>query len=193
MRKFYLTIGMLLCLIFSAQAQGTAVGLRGGVNFATIDGQDVKDNEFVWGYHIGVMLNTPLATGVSLQPEVLFSLKGTGDVPTDDNLTLMYVEVPVMAKVNLGNVLSLQFGPYVGGLINSKKGRDGVRDLLNTFDAGVGLGLGFAFSNRLGLDARYMYGLTDVYEDELPTTITGHPGGNRVLQLSLAYLFGGNR
>ena len=193
MRKFYLSLGMIICLVFAAHAQRTAVGLKAGINFATIDDKGVDDNEFILGYHVGLMINAPIALGVSLQPEVLFSLKGSGVPSSEDNLSLMYVEIPIMGKVKLGEVLNLQLGPYVGALINSKKGNDNFGDVLKTFDAGVALGLGVALSDRLSLDGRYTYGLTDVYEKNVPFPIIRSPGGNRVLQLSLGYLFGGNR
>ncbi|WP_224995560.1 porin family protein [Cesiribacter sp. SM1] len=198
MRKIFFTLTLLALFAGGALAQAR-VGLKAGVNLATIDGKNVDDSEFILGYAVGGMLNAPIAPGVSLQPELLFTLKGTGDTGTEDNLTLMYLELPVMAKVMLGDAFSLQFGPYVGVLINSKKGNDTWEDILNNFDGGVGLGLGYSFAQRITLDLRYMYGLTQVYEDELPASVNvpeairDDEGGNRVLQLSVGYLLGGGR
>jgi hypothetical protein len=199
MRRIFFTLTFLVFFIVAGAFAQTKVGLKAGVNLATIDGKNVDDSEFVLGYVVGGMLNAPIAPGVSLQPELLFTLKGTGDTGTADNLTLMYLELPLMAKVMLGDAFSLQFGPYAGVLINSKKGNDTWEDILNNFDGGVGLGLGYNFAQRFTLDLRYMYGLTQVYEDELPANVNipdairDDEGGNRVLQLSIGYLLGSNR
>ena len=197
MKKIFFTLTILASFLAAGAAQAqTRIGLKAGPQIATIDGKNVDDSEFVWGYNVGGMLRTTIAPGVFLQPELLFVLKGTGDTNTPDNLTMSYVEVPIMAKVMLGEAFNLQFGPYASLLINSKKGHDNRGDYLNNFDYGVGLGLGYTFIDRITLDLRYMYGLNEVYEDDiknaldLPQEVKDDEGGNRVLQLSIGYLIG---
>lgn len=192
MRRFYLTLCMLLCLMVGAHAQRSiAFGLKAGANLATIDGKDVDDSPFRIGYHLGAMINAPIALGVSLQPEVLLSLKGAGKIGTNnDNLNLLYLDIPIMAKVMLGERFNLQFGPYGSLLLNAKQGDTGVKSTIRNFDTGVALGLGYVFADRLTFDARYMYGLSKVYDNEL---LGDYEAGNRALQLSLGFLLGGNR
>ena len=198
MKRIFFTLILLAFFTAGAQAQ-TRIGIKAGPNLATIDGKNVENSELVWGFNIGGMVSFPLAESVSLQPELLFTVKGTGDTGTPDNLTMMYLEVPIMGKVMLGESFNLQFGPYAALLINSKKGNDNYEDLLNNFDYGLGVGLGYIFGQRVTLDLRYMYGLNEVYEDDLPAgvvvpvEIRDDEGGNRVIQLSLGYLVGGNR
>ena len=196
MKRIFFTLIFLASLIQTGVQAQTKVGIKAGPQVATIDGKNVDDSEFVWGYNVGGMISTPIASGVFLQPELLFTLKGTGDTNTEDNLTLLYLEVPIMAKVMLGEAFNLQFGPYASLLLNSKKGHDNWEDILNDFDYGVGLGIGYIFRDRITLDLRYMYGLNEVYEDDIPASVNipeairDDEGGNRVLQLSIGYLIG---
>lgn len=190
MKNIYLTLCMLLCLTLGAQAQRTtAFGLKAGVNVATIDGKGVDEIDFRLGYHVGGMVNVPIVLGVSVQPEFLFSLKGTGQTSTSpDNLNLLYLEIPLMVKVMLNENFNLQFGPYGGFLLNAKQGEANIKSAYKNFDSGVGLGLGYVLGDRVTLDARYVYGLSQVYED------SGRgDAGNRVFQVSLGFLLGGNR
>ena len=189
MRKIYLSLIMILCLAMTAQAQRTtAFGLKAGVNFATVDGKDFSNDGFRLGYHVGGMVNVPLVLGVSIQPEFLVSLKGAGEADgSSDNLSLLYIEIPLMAKVMLGEKFNLQFGPYGGFLINAGRGDLDLKSTYKSFDTGVGLGLGYIFGDRITFDARYMYGLSKVRDD------VNFDAGNRVVQLSLGFLLGGNR
>jgi hypothetical protein len=61
----------------TAQAQGVRYGLKGGPSYTTVVGQHVDGAAYRWGFHGGVLVNIPLNDRFSLQPEVLYSQKGT--------------------------------------------------------------------------------------------------------------------
>lgn len=187
MKTFFITLFMLLVLTLGAQAQrAVAYGLKGGLTVATIGGKDVDDSDLRAGYHLGAVLVTRLVPGVYLQPELLVSQQGAGKPDNaDDKLNLLYLQLPVMAKVMFGKSVNLQFGPYVGVLLNAEVGDADVKDAYKTFDAGLGIGLGYVYESWLTLDARYLYGFSKIWEDEVLGEIDA---GNRQVQVSVGFL-----
>ena len=104
-------------------------------------------------------------------------------------VTSHYLTLPIAAKVNVINGLYLECGPQFGFLLSKKDRLEGVEidnsfNSNNTkkFDFGILGGLGDKFENGLFLDARYIRGFTG-------TSKVFDGGKNRVIQLSLGYLF----
>ncbi|MGZ5263646.1 MAG: outer membrane beta-barrel protein, partial [Kaistella sp.] len=79
-------------------------------------------------------------------------------------------------------------GPEFGFLVSSKAKGSGVtvdvKDEMNSFDFGVGLGAGYYFTPNFGLTARYVAGFTDVVKDNPDDAVK-----NNVFQVGLAYKF----
>lgn len=189
MKRFIFSLTLLTFCVFAAQAQTGGVGLKAGVNLASIGGKNYNAKTRA-GYHFGLMGAVGIAPGVLLQPELQFSLQGEGVKDAGEALHLTYLHIPVMAKVALGDpkLFNIQFGPYGSFRVGTPKGGDvGIRESINSFDAGVGLGLGFGGAKGLTVDARYLYGLTAASNDP-----QFEGAGNRLLQLSLGYFFGGS-
>ena len=155
-------------------------GIKGGLNLSNLYVDDVEDENIKAGFNVGGYAKIPLAKGISIQPELLFSSKGaklsydnillgTGEY----RFNLNYVELPVLAVVNLAKKLNLHAGGYVSYLasanitrLNSNAGTiDNVRDLdeddFNRFDYGLVGGLGLDVAN-FTIGARYNYGLNEV-------------------------------
>lgn len=111
----------------------TTFGLRGGVNFATINGKNGigarLDNNINTGFHAGLNVEIPIGSGIYLQPGILYSQKGA-EFSGDNEVDLSYAEVPVnlIYKPILGTGrMLLGFGPYVGVGIDGKvKGSNGI-------------------------------------------------------------------
>ncbi|EMR00673.1 porin family protein [Cesiribacter andamanensis] len=189
MKRFIFSLALLTFCVFGVQAQTAGVGLKAGLNLANIGGGDLSSGKTRTGIHAGLMGAFGLAPGVFLQPELQFSMQGEGVRDTDEELHLTYIHIPVMAKVMLGEVFNLQFGPYGSFRVGDVKGGDAtLRESWNSFDAGVGLGLGVGDASGFTVDARYLYGLTSVNDAQ-----KFEGAGNRLLQLSVGYFFGGNR
>ncbi len=119
-----ITIIALFTLI--TNAQGIRIGLRGGVNFQNINGQDAfgddLKNDILTGFNLGVNAEIPFAPEFFFQPGLLFTTKGAkskflilGQTITSTT-TISYLELPLnmLFKPLLGSGhFLLGFGPYV--------------------------------------------------------------------------------
>jgi hypothetical protein len=171
----------------SAQEQQTAAdsgptakfGIKGGVNFTNLYSSEATTDHMKTGFNAGVFAKLPVTRGFSIQPEILYSLKGNKS--TYDNFVqgsgeyrfnLGYIEVPVLAVVNLAPNFNLHLGGYAAYLVNAnvKNVNDngdiqGATDLstsdFNKWDFGLVGGLGFDIQN-FTLGARYNYGLSHI-------------------------------
>ncbi len=177
-------------------------GVKGGVNFATLNGDDIESPDSRTSFHVGLVAEMPIADIFSLQAEVLYSGQGAEydyvvDLPFEDpytvnqELQLDYINVPVLAKVYLFKGFSLEAGPQFSFLVNDEwdtnpTGDDGdspspIRQTANTFEFGVAGGLTFQTEMGLFASARYNQGVSDI-ADDLNVQ-------NSVFQISLGYKF----
>jgi len=174
-----------------------SIGVKGGVNFATITGADETPDSRT-SFHVGVVGELPIADIFSLQAEVLYSGQGFSyeeEGPTGDEVEfqLDYLSVPVLAKVYVVDGLSLEVGPTFNFVVNeeidTRPGADeGDIDIddtnaveANSFDVGVAAGLTFQTNMGFFASGRYNYGLTEIYEDS--------HWKNSVFQISVGYKF----
>jgi len=178
-----LIAGMTVC----AQEQQTAAdsgptakfGIKGGLNLTNLYSSEANTNHMKAGFNAGVFAKLPVTKGFSIQPEILYSLKGNKS--NYDNIlqgsgeyrfNLGYVEVPVLAVVNLAPNFNLHLGGYAAYLVNanvknvnSNGDVQGATDLntsdFNKWDFGLAGGLGFDIQH-FTLGARYNYGLSHI-------------------------------
>lgn len=168
-------------------------GVKGGVNFATITGDDIDSPDSRTSFHVGALVEFPISDMFSIQAEALYSGKGfdfdfEGSDGDKAELQLDYIDVPVLAKIYLTEGLSIELGPQFSFLVNEEfdfnpNSDDGDIDMddAESFDFGVAGGLTFVTNMGLFASGRYTYGLTDVYKD---TDIR-----HSVFQISLGYKF----
>jgi hypothetical protein len=155
------------------------LGVKGGLNLTNMYVQDVSDEDMKVGLNIGFFAKLPVTRGFSIQPELLYSSKGAKE--TYNNLlqgegeyrfNLNYIEMPVLAVINLGKNLNIHAGPYISYLasVNIKNMNDDgeIEDIdelnadnFNRFDYGVAGGLGIDVQN-FTFGARYTYGLREI-------------------------------
>jgi hypothetical protein len=183
MKKSTLTV--LLTVLVSLSMNAQHLGVKGGLNFSNLNLEDV-DGELRLGYHAGVFLNVPLGEAFSLQPEVLFSSKGsrttynleTFSLEGESVLALNYIEVPILGVLNVGDVAQINFGPYLGFLSTASLELDGEiadneffesdeldQDNFRNLDYGVAAGIALNFG-ALQVGARYSLGLVAVEDSE---------------------------
>jgi hypothetical protein len=154
-------------------------GIKGGVNLTNMYVNDVSDENMKVGFNAGFFAKLPVAKGFSIQPELLYTSKGAKE--TYDNFiegtgeyrfNLNYIELPVLAVINVAKNFNLHVGPYISYLaaVNIKDLKDdGTIDEItelnaenfNRFDYGVAGGLGIDISN-FTLGARYSYGFREI-------------------------------
>jgi hypothetical protein len=107
------TLGIIMCLmavVRHARAQErAAVGAQVGYSRADMTGEAAELVESRQGAITGVYLHLPVNPVVSVQPELLFSLKGGRTVAliagtstlADIDIELAYLELPVLARLTL--------------------------------------------------------------------------------------------
>jgi len=132
--KFLFLIATLLMCGYSAssQTEGISFGLRGGVNFQTINGKDMNGDklalDMVPGFNVGAIVEIPVAPDFYFQSGLLYTTKGAKDSKAILGLgtlqyNLSYIELPLnlLYKPVLGNGhFLLGFGPYVAYGLNGK-------------------------------------------------------------------------
>jgi hypothetical protein len=119
-------------LTLTSKAQDkTTFGVRAGVNFTNLTGDDGDghdlDNKIKPGFNIGVNAEIPIAQDFFLQPGLLFTTKGAKGndegIVNKSRLKLSYLEVPInlLYKPTLGaGKLLLGFGPYIAMGVGGK-------------------------------------------------------------------------
>jgi hypothetical protein len=168
----------------------TTFGVRAGVNFTNINGDDL-DNKLKAGFNIGVNAEIPIASEFYLQPGLLFSTKGAKFADDEGKLNLSYIEVPInfLYKPTLGDgKLLLGFGPYVGFGIGGKvKSDDADIDVKFTndrkatdpankayvkgLDFGGNLLVGYELSSKISFQLNAQLGMSNLnpkFEGEKP-------------------------
>ena len=178
-------------IIANANAQ-TTFGIRAGVNFQNINGEDADGDDLDFkmktGFNIGVNAEIPVAPDFYVQPGVLFTTKGAKSKVDDDaKINLSYIEVPInfVYKPMLGNgKLILGIGPYVafaiGGKVSNGNGDDTDVEFENEIslvqygsgtpyvrrlDAGGNLLAGYEFSSKLSVQLNAQLGMMKINPD----------------------------
>src|SRR5687768_11512781 len=177
-----LSMGTLFSANVSAQEQQTSAenglrpkfGLKAGLNLANLYVDDVKDENFKAGFNAGLYAKLPVARGFSIQPELLYSIKvarltydagifGEGEY----RFNLHYVELPVMAVVNVVKNINMNAAPFVSQLtganltgLNDDNNVNNITDLktdnFNRIDYSLAGGISLDFQN-LTIGARNNY------------------------------------
>jgi hypothetical protein len=170
---------ILLFWIFSSMAfaqLGISKGLIGGLNIASLSGSDVSsDAKSLTGYAGGLFLEINIPGPLSIEPEVLYSMKGSKIAFNNNTITdnYTYVDIPVLLKYFLPIPMMrtyLYAGPSYSILLSAKRKTEGssvtssevdVKDAITANDLGVVVGLGVGFS-IVRVDARYNLGLSTI-------------------------------
>ncbi|WP_290797738.1 porin family protein [Flavihumibacter sp. UBA7668] len=154
-------------------------GVKAGLNLSNFYSDEVNDNNLKAGLNAGVYAKLPVFKGFSIQPELLYSNKGSKR--TYDNAVfgegeyrtnLHYIEMPVLGVINLAKNFNIHAGPYVSYLaganitdLESDGSVDEIADLnpenLNRFDYGLAAGFGIDLGPTT-IGARYTLGMREV-------------------------------
>ena len=140
MKKTILITVLLLAASFNMQAQLFKLGIKAGLNYANQNGSQITINNSnyttsaITSYHAGLIAEIKLINSFSVQPELLYSTQGANykNAVEEFNNELGYITMPVIAKINLNKVVSIELGPQVSFLL-SEKNNFNVKDA-NTFD-----------------------------------------------------------
>lgn len=146
MKKLALIMVSLLLLGgVAANAQGVIV--KGGFNYTNASVQDLKAGKTGW--QVGVGMQTESWTGFSLQPELVYKVKG---VTLEDatKVSMNYVELPVNIQWGPDLLIARPFifaSPFLGYNLGTKFSKettfaDTINKNFHRFEYGLGLGLG---------------------------------------------------
>ncbi len=164
MKKSILAAIMLFSITTAIQAQSIRFGIKGGVNFANQNGDEVPnftEKEAITNYHAGLVAEVKLIDRFAIQPELLYSTQGATykNAVEEFKNELGYLSIPVLAKIYLSKSLSLELGPQASFLLSERKNVD--FEDSNTFEFAAVGGLGLNITKSLFIQARYGLGLTE--------------------------------
>jgi hypothetical protein len=205
MKKYILSV--IALLVFSiTNAQKTKFGIKGGLNVANqiYSGDATPSPTSLIGINIGAFVDFKIADKLYIQPEVLYSTQGSkfnltvnnGGTyyATENTFKLAYINIPVMLKYYVAEKFSLEAGPQIGFLVDSKiqvnvMGQSvlqDAKDIFETVDFGINLGAGYDITKKFSAGVRYNLGLYNVMKTE-----SGDDSKikNNVFSISLGYKF----
>jgi len=173
----------LFSMAFISNAQEVSFGVKAGVNFASVNGDDIEDIDGRTGLHIGAVAKIGFSELLAIQPEVVYSAQGfTGD--EDVTAKLDYINIPIMLDLTLAEGFSLQGGPQFGINVTGEldNGDETVDiDDVETMDIAVGIGAQYKLPMGLFFQARYVIGVNDIFDET--------DAKNSVISLSAGWFF----
>ena len=181
MKKLLLVFSSFFILTFSAQqasAQQPRFGAKGGLNLSNLYTSDIDENNMRAGFHLGLFAKTPVSDAFAIQPELIYSTQGArfkdDGFVEDLSINLDYINLPVLAVVDISDFFSVHAGPYIGFLLNDPYGSfdtdliggdyDFDRDNFNAIDFGLAGGISVNFQ-AVSLGVRYNHGLNPVGDE----------------------------
>jgi hypothetical protein len=191
-------------LINEANAQARA-GIKGGLNVSNLYIDDVDDENARYGFNVGVYGQVLSSDVFALQPELLFSTKGSkadynGLFDETVKYNLNYLDLPVLAVFKLGESAEIHVGPYASYLLNANisysgdvaNGTDKVdKDQLKSYDFGLAGGFGLSFG-AIQVGARYNYGFVKIADSNAAEAVLGD-SKNSCAQLYMSFNLNQNK
>lgn len=186
MKTFFTLLFAGMTLASSAQKRvAPEFGLKGGINFAMLNGDGAGENDTRTAIHLGALAHIHLSDKFALQPELLYSGQGAKYGANQTN-RYNYLNLPVNLQYMFDNGFRIQTGPQVGFLLAAENEigdvETDIKDQLKSIDFSWTAGVGFLFPNGFGLDVRYNFGISDI--SEANGTVR-----NNVLQTGVFYQF----
>ena len=209
-RTRLLCLSMLVALTAGAASPAGAVqvvfGGKLGYSGTDLVGSNDEGISTRNGAVLGVLMGWEFNRWFALHFEPDITLKGAelddlsfGDMPT--SLSFTYVELPLLAKFKYampsgsrGGLFGL-VGPSLGVKTRATAqyaGTDNnIQDFVKGVDFGLSLGAGYeipaAEKGVVSFEVRYVIGLTEVFEDDVPRPEVTGDLKNRALQVSVAW------
>src|SRR5690554_3531699 len=205
MKKLLLIVGVAVFTL-STQAQEIRMGVKAGLNLASIGGDETGDLKSRTSFHLGGLVEIPISEKFSVPPELLYSAQGAKSEETETfmgqtfnyetKIKLDYISVPIMAKYYVVDGLAIEAGPQIGFLMSAKADVEAsgggesesdsvdIKDDFNTLDFGLGLGASYRLDMGVFFGARYNLGLSNINKDS-----GDFKNQNNVFQISAGYTF----
>jgi hypothetical protein len=187
---FALMLITVISLNLCAQRTDAYLGIKAGVNVASVNVEDGKDLNSIVSGHLGGLVHIHVSPQFAIQPELFLS--GQGGEDDGDKYKLIYLNLPVLFQYMFGNGFRLHTGPQLGILLSAEEkignAEYDVNSSFENIDFGWEFGASYQFpGSGVGLDLRYTVGLTDITESSSSDV------QNRVFAFGLFYQFMNNR
>ncbi|MEJ2539003.1 MAG: porin family protein [Gemmatimonadota bacterium] len=159
----------LLVLPSTSAAQGFRGGVRADLALSDFRGADFDQDRRV-GFRAGLWGELDLSGPVDILAEVVYATKGPDIDGGSFDPHFDYIEIPVAAKVGLGNSpVYLLAGPSISFRISDPydDSEGDASEFLNTVDFGLlgGVGIDFALGSLPAMvDVRYHTGLSVIFD-----------------------------
>lgn len=176
------------------------IGVKAGLNVATLDISDEEGEENKTGLVLGVTFLKPLRARVGLQVEALYSQKGVkfSEEGFEDTISLDYFEIPLLGNFTAASNDRMSFhvlaGPSFAFNTRAKaksefEGEESEEDIDDEVKAAdVGFIIGAAVrTGQLVFDARYNFGLMNILEDDVVDE--NESVKTRTFSISVTWLF----
>ncbi len=216
-RKFQLPVFLLFLLVFttsSISAQETRIGVKAGLNYASVVGDLTQGFKFRFSGYGGLFLEIEFSDKFSFQPELLYSSQGfqlssdlqsieTGNTAPEENdfrtnVQFNYITIPVLGKFAINDRMAVEFGPQFGFLLNQVTKIKNLDQRNNStansrstisgnfqLDYGAAAGLSYKLSDHFALAPRFYIGLRNRLEG-LEGNLQNY---NAAIQLGVNYTF----
>jgi len=195
MKKILLSLVAIIALSVNAQKKGDIqFGVKAGLNVSTVGDDYGDDFNAKAGFHIGGLVEIPIAKKFAIQPELVFSTQGAKsnghyyrNNRHDATLRLNYINIPVLLKYNITKQFTVEGGPQVGIRVSSKiKGNDGTNKVngFTAADLALTAGVSYRLENNVFFSARHNFGITNIIDNSYRGSAV-----NGVFQLSVGYKF----
>jgi len=158
MKRFFMAAIIVLAAGFVSVSAQNRFAVMGGLNFSTSNVKEISKGTMTQ-YHAGIGYKFDLALGFSIQPSLLYSVKGAMVGNEENSLDLSVGYLELMPSIQWGPDLLLfrpylDVSPFIGYGLNTKASLPAFKDALNKFEYGVGLGVGLEIW-RLQIVGRY--------------------------------------
>ena len=162
-------------LLVSATAFAEGFGIVGGYTSSSMKMQEMTFKSSA-GVHAGFAYNVPLGIGFSLQPELIYNVKGYNWQGDKDAAALQerakfgYVEIPVQLQWGPDLLLLRPYvlaEPFAGFAVTGKKFLEKGETKVNwdnfksRLEYGVGVGAGIEIYNRVQVSFKYYWNFED--------------------------------
>jgi hypothetical protein len=203
-----LLVSGLYTAVFSQSKGTTQFGITVGYNGATIvanTNNDAFSTNYKSGFNAGLTAEHYFSDSWSIKSKLLYEQKGWGNgyllvnantlitSYTVTNYQVNYLTIPVLANWHFGHTKNwyLNFGPYLGFLLNAKatNGNLDVKQYFNSADVGLDVGIGIKFpiatKTKFFIEINGSGGITDVSNDN----VSGYTFRNSVSSINVGLNF----
>jgi hypothetical protein len=162
--KKIMMIAALMVATLSANAQQMFIKPMVGGTLTTLTG-DAEDAKMKVGLVAGAEFGYNINEMFAITAGALYSMQGCAIKDADDNIKLDYINIPVLANVNVAPGLAIKAGAQFGFLMSAKAGDVDMKNHMEKFDFSIPVGLSYEISDFV-IDARYNIGLSNLVKKD---------------------------